>query len=49
MSNSMMMTPIVIAEPAGETARLYRDLAGRLAAQVSIRSFESPSLHVIEE
>ncbi len=42
-------TPIVVGDPASEAAGIYRALAGRLAAQVSIRSFESPAIQVIEE
>ena len=42
-------TPIVAADPESEVAAIYRGLAGRLAAQISIRSFENPVVQVVEE
>jgi ATP-binding protein involved in chromosome partitioning len=42
-------TPIVVAEPESDTAAVYREIAGRLAAQVSIRAFESPAISIVEE
>ena len=42
-------TPIVLAEPQSEAACAYREIAGKLAAQVSIRTFETPPLSIIEE
>jgi ATP-binding protein involved in chromosome partitioning len=42
-------TPIVIAEPEGPSARAYREIAGHLAQQVSIRAFEAPAISIVEE
>ena len=42
-------TPIVAADPESEAAGIYRNLAGKLAAQVSIRSFQNPVIQVVEE
>jgi len=42
-------TPIVIAEPAHPAAAAYREIAGKLAQQVSIRSFETPQVTIVEE
>ena len=38
--------PIVIAQPDAPSARTLREIAERVAAQVSIRTFEAPVLEV---
>ena len=42
-------TPIVIAEPASASAKIYREIARNLAAQISIANYAIPKLEVIEE
>jgi ATP-binding protein involved in chromosome partitioning len=42
-------TPIVMAEPQGPAAKAYREIAGKLAAQVSIRAFAPPPIALVEE
>jgi ATP-binding protein involved in chromosome partitioning len=42
-------TPVVASEPDSEIAAVYREIAGRLAQQVSIRSFQAPAITLIEE
>jgi ATP-binding protein involved in chromosome partitioning len=42
-------TPVVVSEPESEIAKTYREIAGRLAQQVSIRSFDSPAISLVEE
>jgi ATP-binding protein involved in chromosome partitioning len=41
--------PTVIADPESPAAVAYREIAGRLAQQVSIRSFEAPQVTIVEE
>lgn len=41
--------PVVIAVPDGPAAKAYREIAGHLAAQVSIRAFQAPAPSVVEE
>lgn len=41
--------PIVAADPTAPASVVYRDIASRLAQQVSIAGFEAPQLSVIEE
>ena len=41
--------PVVLAEPESESARALRDVAGRLAQQVSIEAFKSIPLTIVEE
>jgi len=41
--------PIVISDPESPAAVAYRDIAGKLAQQVSIRSFETPQVTIVEE
>jgi ATP-binding protein involved in chromosome partitioning len=38
--------PIVIAQPEAESAKTLRQIAEKVAAQVSIRAFEAPVLEV---
>jgi ATP-binding protein involved in chromosome partitioning len=47
--HSDLGTPIVMAEPDHPASVAYRDIAGRLAQQVSIRSFETPQVTIVEE
>jgi ATP-binding protein involved in chromosome partitioning len=42
-------TPIVLAAPESPAARAYREIAGKVAAQVSIRAFQAPQLSIVEE
>ena len=42
-------TPIVLTDPENPAAVAYRDIAGKLAQQVSIRSFEAPQVTIVEE
>jgi MinD-like ATPase involved in chromosome partitioning or flagellar assembly len=42
-------TPIVLAEPEHPASIAYREIAGRLAQQVSIRAFETPQVTIVEE
>lgn len=42
-------TPVVISEPESGIAKTYREIAGRLAQQVSIRSYDSPAISLVEE
>ena len=39
-------SPIVIAQPEAESAKMLRQIAEKVAAQVSIRAFEAPVLEV---
>lgn len=41
--------PMVAAEPASLVSQTYKKIAEQLASQVSIASFSSPSLEIIEE
>ena len=41
--------PIVVAEPNSPSAKIYREIARKLAAQISIANFASPKLEVVEE
>ncbi len=43
---SDMGSPIVIAMPEAESSKVLREIAQKVAAQVSIRSFETPILEV---
>jgi ATP-binding protein involved in chromosome partitioning len=47
--HSDLGTPIVKAEPDHPASVAYREIAGRLAQQVSIRSFETPQVTIVEE
>lgn len=42
-------TPIVIAEPETASAKIYREIARKVAAQASIANFSSTKLEIIEE
>jgi ATP-binding protein involved in chromosome partitioning len=42
-------TPVVQAETESEIANVYREIAGRLAQQVSIRAFQMPAISIVEE
>jgi ATP-binding protein involved in chromosome partitioning len=42
-------TPIVLAEPGSPASKAYREIAGKLAAQVSIRAFAPPPIALVEE
>jgi ATP-binding protein involved in chromosome partitioning len=42
-------TPIVAAEPDSTAARAYREIAGHLAQQVSIRAYAAPAFTIVEE
>ncbi len=39
-------SPVVLAQPASASARVLREIAEKVAAQVSIRAFETPSLEI---
>lgn len=41
--------PIVAAEPDSQTANIYKSIVKQLAAQVSIASYQTPKLQVVEE
>lgn len=41
--------PIVTALPDSPSAKIYREIARKLAAQISIANFDAPKLEVIEE
>ena len=47
--NSDGGAPIVISEPKSASAKIYRDIARALAAQISIANFNSVKLEVVEE
>ena len=42
-------TPVVLGRPDGAAAKAYRDIAGQLAAQVSIRAFAPAAPVIVEE
>jgi ATP-binding protein involved in chromosome partitioning len=42
-------TPLVLGRPDSPAAKAYRDIAGQLAAQVSIRAFEPALPSIVEE
>ncbi len=42
-------TPVVVGDPESEVAKTYREIARKLAAQISIASFATPALEVVEE
>ncbi|MBI4364818.1 MAG: Mrp/NBP35 family ATP-binding protein [Candidatus Latescibacteria bacterium] len=42
-------TPVILAEPESASARAFRDIAGRLAQQISIQAFKSIPLTIVEE
>ena len=41
--------PIVIAQPESSSAKIYREIARKLAAQISIANYATPKLEVVEE
>ena len=45
-SQSDIGSPIVLAQPEAASARVLRDIAEKVAAQVSIRAWEAPVLEV---
>jgi len=42
-------TPVVLAEPDSVSARAIREMAGKLAQQISIRAFQGVPLTIVEE
>ena len=42
-------TPVVLSEPDSPSGRAFRDLAGKLAQQVSIQAFKNIALTIVEE
>jgi len=42
-------TPIVLAEPDSPSAKVYREIARKLAAQISIANYSAHKLEVVEE
>jgi ATP-binding protein involved in chromosome partitioning len=42
-------TPVVLAEPDTPSGRAFREIAGRLAQQVSIQAFKNIALTIVEE
>jgi ATP-binding protein involved in chromosome partitioning len=45
-TQSDLGSPIVVAQPQAESAKMLRQIAEKVAAQVSIRAFEAPVLEV---
>ncbi len=41
-------TPIVVAKPDSPSAKIYRDISRKLAAQISIASYAAPKLEIVE-
>jgi ATP-binding protein involved in chromosome partitioning len=41
--------PIVISRPDSPSAKIYRDMACQLAAQISIANYAKPNLEIVEE
>ena len=41
--------PIAVSDPSSESAKIYRDIARKMAAQVSIASLTGKSFELVEE
>ncbi len=41
-------TPLVVSNPDSPSAKIYRDIARALAAQISIASYSAPKLEIVE-
>lgn len=41
--------PLVSSEPTSSVARIYQDIVRKLAAQISIASYEAPQLQIVED